>query len=255
MKKTEIVDVLKYKFSKSNQIIKYFSQLVQKFEQGDWKNTLTLSGNFVELVIKSIWIFTGENLPDSRKFKVNDYIRKITQLNRNNINSEGIRLQIPRACTFLYDITNNRGGRHHSDEYDPNEMDATIVVELCSWILAELVRFCSKNNISPDEAQGIIKLLIEKRYPFFEEIEGRIYIDHEKHKSATQCALMILYCIYPKRIQKKNIIADIKRNGYKKSSINLSRLSPFTDQNNNGICLRVSGRKKVEKILNRSSLV
>ena len=254
MKKTEVAGVLKCHFSKSNQIIKCFSQLVQKFEQGDWKSTLTLSGNFVELVIKSIYTFAGEKLPDSRNFKVSNFIQKIIQLNRDKLNSDSIRLQIPRACTFLYDITSNRGGRHHSDEHDPNEMDATISIELCSWILAELVRFCSKHNISPDEAQSIITLLVEKRYPFFEEIENRIYVDKERHSSSIQCALMILYKKFPQRMSKSKLIEEVQRNGYKKTSINFSRLLKYVDINDQkGIFLRSFGRKKVEQLLRKNN--
>ena len=48
---------------------------------------------------------------------------------------------------------------------------------MCSWILAELVRFCASNGLSPDEARKIVESVIERRYPIFEEIEGRIYVE------------------------------------------------------------------------------
>ena len=254
MKETnKITNILKRNFQKPNKTIEYFNRMIQKFEQRDWESTLVQSGKFVETVIKSILFFAGQSIQNPRKLKMSDGIQKICNSNKKQIPSNGIRLQVPRACKFLYDVTSNRGGRHDTDECDPNEMDATIAVGLCSWILAEMIRFCMKNKISPDEAQNIVKSLIERRYPIFEKIEDRIYIDRKKHTSTTQCALMILYYTHPKRIQKKDLIADIKRNGYKKSSINLSRLSPFTDQNNKGIYLRGSGRKEVERILNRNS--
>ena len=126
------------------------------------------------------------------------------------------------------------------------------VSALCSWILAELVRFCASNTISPDEAKRIVESVVTRRYPFFEEIEGRLYIDDKKHKSATQCALMILYKKFPKRMERAKLVAAVTRHGYRKSALRFERLSSFIDSDaNHGILLRVTGRKKVEELLTK----
>ena len=250
----QMLNILKVRFDedRASTFIDYFSNSIRELEQGEWENSLVQSGKFVEATIKLLWVFAGKMLPPQEKsFKVGTYAQKIVdQVSTNKIQSDGVRLQIPRACIFLYNITSNRGGRHDSDEFDPNEMDAVTVSSLCSWIFAELVRFCFSNTISPDEAKKIVESITERRYPFFEAIGERIYIDNSQHNSAIQCALMILYKKFPNRMQKSELIEAVTRHKYKKSAIKFSRLLPFIDvDENNNILLRVTGRKKVERLL------
>ena len=248
-----MLDTLAVKFDKrkANTLVSYFSGSIQKLEEGDWENSLVKSGKFVEATVKLLWTFAGKVLPRAKDFKAGVYAQKIiNQVSTTELPSEGVRLQIPRACIFLYDITSNRGGRHDSDEFDPNEMDAITASALCSWILAELVCFCAPNNLLPDEAQKIVKSVIVKRYPIFEEIEGRIYVDNKKHKSALQCALMILYKKFPERMTRSELSEAVKRHGYGKFALKFERLTPFVDFDDNGnMLLRATGRKKVEEIL------
>ncbi len=242
---------VKFDKSKAGTLVGYFSGSIQKLEGGDWENSLVKSGKFVEATVKLLWTFAGKTLPKAKDFKAGVYAKNIIdQVSATQLPSEGVRLQIPRACIFLYDITSNRGGRHDSDEFDPNEMDAITASALCSWILAELVRFCATNSLSPDEARKIVESVIVRRYPIFEEIEGRIYVDNEKHKSALQCALMILYKKFPERMNRNELAETVKRHRYGKSALKFERLAPFIDSDNSGnILLRATGRKKVEQIL------
>ena len=249
-----LTNTLKTKFDKgrSDTLVSYFSASIQRLEQGDWENSLVKSGKFVEATIKLIWTFAGKTLPRGKNFKAGVYAQKIIngEITSTDISSDGVRLQIPRACIFLYDITSNRGGRHDSDEFTPNEMDAITASGLCSWILAELVRFCALSELSPDEAQKIVESVVKRRYPIFEEIEGRIYVDDKKHKSAIQCALMILYRRFPERMSKKELSAAVMRHNYSRNALKYKRLEPFIDSNsNNNILLRSSGLKRVEEIL------
>jgi len=245
--------LLKQKFEakKVSATIRHFILCVQKLEQGDWENSLVKSGKFVEATIKLLWTFAGKILPKEKDFKASTYAQKIiNQVTATEITNDGMRLQIPRACIFLYDITSNRGGRHDSDEFDPNEMDAITASAICSWILAELVRFCAPSSLSPDEARKIVNSVIERRYPIFEEIDGRIYVDNDRHKSAIQCALMILYKKFPERMSKDELAEAVKRHRYGKSALKFERLSPFIDSDRSGnILIRTIGRKKVEQIL------
>ena len=248
-----LTNTLKVKFDKNrcNTLVRYFSTSIQKLEQGDWEDSLVKSGKFVEATVKLIWTFAGKTLPREKDFKVEPYAQKIiSKISSAEISSDGVRLQIPRACIFLYDITSNRGGRHDSDEFTPNEVDAITASELCSWILAELVRFCTLNGLSPDEAQKIVESVVKRRYPIFEEIEGRIYVDDRKYKSATQCALMILYKRFPERMSRKELSTAVMRHNYSRHALKYGRLAPFIDSDSSGnILLRSTGLKKVEKIL------
>lgn len=256
--KTSIVKILETKFdkSKSNDLVKYFSILTQDLEQGKWEDSLVSAGKFVEITIKLLWVYAKRQLPANEKdFSAGKYAHNITQLSVNDISSNGLRLQIPRACSFIYDITSNRGGRHHSNEFDPNEMDASTISILCSWILAELVRFCASNNLSIDEARTLVNSIIERRYPTFEEIEDRIYVDKKYHKSANQCALLILYRKHPDRIQQYDLRRLLKNNGYQMPNCYkaVDSIKRYIDDDGLGsIVLRKRGIEEAEKILQKS---
>ncbi len=233
--------------------IKHFLCIVQKFEEGDWENSLAKAGKFIEAVIKLLWVYGKQTLPTKQKdFSAGKYAQKIVQLEATYIAEDSLRVQIPRACIFMYDITSNRGGRHDSDEVNANEMDSSTILPICAWILAELVRFSAKGSVSVEEAQAIVNTLVERKYPIFEEIDGRVYVDNKRFKSATECGLLILYKIYPKRISKNEFVGFVKRHNFKQSAVKLERLSSFIDIDDQGnMLLRATGRRKVEEILNK----
>lgn len=254
--KKQIKELLVQKFEarRIDSILNYFLSCVQKFEENDWENSLIKAGKFIEVIVKLLWTYCGKSLPTRQKdFKAGLYAKTIIdQVDIATLPEDGLRLQIPRACIFVYDITSNRGARHDSDEMNPNEMDATVILPICSWILAELVRLSAKYSININEAKRIVDFLIERRYPVFEEIEGRIYVNNEKFNSAPECSLLILYKLYPKRVSKGILLDLLKRHDFKQTALKFDRLMPYVDVDENGnILLRATGRKKAEYILNK----
>ncbi|MDD5773696.1 MAG: hypothetical protein PHX78_09565 [bacterium] len=254
----KVKDLLANKFGirKIDSFVNYLLSCVQKYEEGDWENSLINAGKFVEVIIKLIWIYCGKSLPTRAKdFKASVYADKITrEVPAANVPEDAIRIQIPRACIFIYDITSNRGARHDSDEVNPNEMDATVVVSMCSWVVAELIRFSAKQLININEAKKIVDSLMERKYPFFEEIDERVYVDKGKFKSAPECAILILYKLYPRRINKETLIGFVKLHNFRPTAIKFERLNSYIDIDKKGeILLRATGRKKAEHILKRDS--
>ena len=253
----QIENLLKQKFEtkRVSSVLQHFISSTQKFEQGDWENSLSKAGKFIEAVIKMLWVYAGKSLPVKQKdFKAGIFAQKIIngQVNTTEIPEDGVRLEIPRASIFVYDITSNRGARHDSDEITPNEMDASTILPMCSWILAELVRFSMGKSIDVEEAKKIIGSLVERKYPIFEEIDNRIYVDYKKFKSANECSLLILYKIFPKRIAKSKLTDCLKRHDFKQSAIKFERLSKYIDIDKHGsILLRATGRRKAEEILDK----
>lgn len=244
----------KFVQQRANSSLKHFLNCVHKYEEGDWENSIAKAGKFVEAVIKLLWVYSGKSLPTKlRTFQAGNYIKKIINLPSVDLPEDELRLQIPRACLFIYDVASNRGARHDSEKVDPNEMDTVVIVPLCSWVLAELIRFSAKGCVGMgiDEAKKVVDSFMERRYPIFEDIEGRVYVDDSKFKSAKECALLILYKLYPRRIDKKSLTGMVCRHGFRKTALKFERLSSYTDIDDNGkFLLRAVGRKKVEQLLN-----
>lgn len=250
---SEIKALLGSRFDKRriDSVLNHFKSAAQSLQEGDWENALFKAGKFVEAILKLLWTYAGNTLPRPKDFKATVYAQKIIdQIPPAIISSDGVRVQIPRASIFTYDITSNRGGRHDSDEFNPNEMDAMASLSISSWILAEMIRFAGAGAVVPEDARKMVESIIERRYPTFEEIEGRIYVDEGPNRSAIRCALMILYRKYPQRMSKEELIGAVTRHSYKKSAVKIERLLPYVDIDAIGsIVIRGTGRKKVEEIL------
>lgn len=166
--------------------VKHFDRVVQDFQKSEWDDANAKAGKFVEAVLKALVIEAGETPASGKAFKAGiilDTIEKKTAL------PDPLRLTIPRACRFVYEIASNRGARHDADEIQANEMDAKAVLALCSWILAEMVSY-SQKGMELDEAKQAVESLMRRKYPFMEVIDGRVYCDIAK--SAREAALLIL---------------------------------------------------------------
>lgn len=231
--------------------LKHFTDAVTKYQQEDWEGALAKSGKFVESSLKAIRIYTGGTLPPSRQFKVSNVVNQLGQLSGASYD-DVLRLTIPRACTFIYDIVSNRGTRHDSEDFDPNKMDADVVVPMISWLLAEMIRFADQSQPDNADVQALTEALMEKRHPIFETIDGRTYINH-KGLSTKDLAILLLYARYPSRISRKDLSESIERHGGMSTNaiaIALTNIRDLIDDDGNGNWkLRELGRQKAVRIM------
>ena len=86
----------------------HYSQMVTRFQRGEWEQAIGRGGKFVEAVLKALYVHIGNTPASGRAFKAGQII---TDLQRTPVGStdDCIRLVIPRACQFIYDIASNRG--------------------------------------------------------------------------------------------------------------------------------------------------
>lgn len=228
--------------------------MVQEFQKEEWEDSIAKSGKFVEAVLKALFVHVGKTPPGGRSFKADVLINGLGQLAPGSYN-DSIRLTIPRACRFVYDIASNRGGRHDPDEVDPNEMDANAAVINCSWILAEMIRFATKGTVDLSQAKNLVDSLMERKYPLIEEVEGRMYF-HLKKKSALDVALLALARRYPRRMGKQDLVDTVKRNGFRGSNARMAvqRITRFVDNDGQDrLRLLATGLRKAEQIMKDKS--
>jgi len=127
-------------------------------------------------------------------------------------------------------------------------------LSVCCWILAEMVSF-SQKGLDLAEAKNILEGLMKRRYPFTEEIDGRVYVDIGK--SAKEDALLILWAIYPTRMHTTELESSIMRHSYSanNASVAVSRITGYVDDDGDGFLrLRNSGVRKAEELISKSSL-
>jgi hypothetical protein len=227
-------------------LVKHFNGMVADFQKRDWADSAAKGGKFIEAVLKALWDYAGGIVPKGKDFKAGNIIDQLA--NKTTV-PDTIRLTIPRACRFAYEIASNRGARHDADEIDANEMDATAVLSSCSWILSEMVRF-SQKGLDLAEAKAVVDGLIKRRFPLSEEIDGRVYVN--LGDSATEVAVLILLHIYPRRMGSEELIASVMRHDQSEANAKMAvkRIGKYTDRDAAGnLKLRATGISKAEALI------
>ncbi len=235
-------------------LINHFQEMINEFQVSRWEAATSKSGKFVEAVLKALWAHLGNPVPKPKDFKVDSIIRQLEQVPSAQA-EDTFRLTIPRACRFVYEIASNRGARHDSDEVSPNEMDATVVVATCSWVLAELLRYAQKGAVNLTQAADLVAALTQKRFPPIEEVEGRIYF-HFKGLSARDVALLTLWRCYPKRLSETDLVQAAHRHGSSTANarMGVSRLERVVDNDGSGnLRLLATGIQEAEELLSKKS--
>ncbi len=255
MNKNQIVNlerILQTKYGPGyiNSAIKHFDLMTKEFQIRNWEQTMVKGGKFLEAVLKSLYRCIGKTPSSGRKFKVDAAIKEIEN-SPTIICEDSLRILLPRACRFCYDVVSNRGARHDPEEVNPNEMDATAVLCNCSWILSEMIRVAAKGKITIDQARLWVEELTEKKLPIIEEEDGRLYF-HAKEKSASDVAVVVLWKRYPNRVNRERLLEMLVGNGFSKANsfVALTRLKSYVDDDGSGnLKLLAPGRMRAERLV------
>lgn len=247
MPEKTINEMLKDKFEAkyADAVVRHFKNIVQDYQQREWEDANAKAGKFVEAVLKALWREAGEVVPKGKAFKAGSIMDNI---DKKMTLPDSLRITVPRACRFVYEIASNRGARHDADEIEANEMDANAVQAMCSWMLAEMVS-SSQKGLDLDKARAVVEGVTKRRYPFIEEIDGRVYVDIAN--SAREAAVLILWHVYPKRLTEAELLDLLLRHRYKKANAlqAIKRLQQVVDNDNGKLRLRQLGVREAEAII------
>ncbi|HZV47710.1 MAG TPA: hypothetical protein VFG06_10255 [Thermodesulfovibrionales bacterium] len=156
-----------------NELLEAYQEAVNRFYRGDLGPHAVAGGRFCEAVFRILQeAIRGQSnfTPIGSALPSIDTL--MGQLATDRINSpmlfhpwqqDSVGLHIPRALRVIYDIRNNRDAAHLADGIDPNQQDATLIICVMDWVMAELLRLF--HNVSADEAHQIVKTLIARKIP------------------------------------------------------------------------------------------
>jgi hypothetical protein len=249
---TEILSLLSCRLpqARAASVVTHYVELTEELQKSHWESATVKAGKFAEATLKCLWGHVGETVKDGKDFRVNEIIVGLERMPATRAH-DFVRLTIPRACRFVYDIASNRGARHDSVEMNPNVMDANGVASTCSWILAELIRISQQGKVSPPVAVSMVAKLTEKKYPLFEEIDGRLYFANA-NLGSRKLGLLLLAYRYPDRMHKQVLCDALERHGETKKNANqgIARLRPVVDDDGAGnLKLRSPGLAEAERLL------
>jgi hypothetical protein len=232
--------------------VKHFRDAVLEYQKREWDDASAKTGKFVEAVLKALVVHTSlPNVPTAgRAFSAGTCIDRLPGAQGFD---DTLRLTIPRACRFIYDIASNRGARHDPDEIDPNEMDATSALNTSAWVLAELLRYAQKGGDLTQTA-ALVAGLMRRRYPFIEEVDGRVYF-HVLDISARGVALLTLWHRYPGRVARSELVAAVKRHRFTENNaqVAVTRLAGAVDDDGQGLLyLLIPGLREAERLVEKA---
>jgi hypothetical protein len=140
-----------------------FNEIVKNYREHRWEPSELNGGKLCEAVYTICvgWLDGGKY--PARAKKPRNLPQACWDLEKTYAqvpDSRSARILVPRMMMGLYDIRNNRGVGHAGAEVDPNKMDATAVLYIAKWLVAELVRLL--HTLTTDEATAIVDGLIER---------------------------------------------------------------------------------------------
>jgi hypothetical protein len=211
------------------------------FLRRDWEKCLGRGGKLAETVMKIIHYRRTGNVVSSIKVEA-----EIQEAERDRNLPDEIRLLIPRHVRPLYDHRTKRGGAHGS--FDPNALDARMVVGLEDWIVGELIRLYGKAE--PQKAFRLVTSLSIRLIPLVEEIDGDLLV----HKAGASCReelLLMLYARHPDRTSREQLRGWVKRKSRSNVNVALTRLvkGKQIHENADGIILTAPGLSTAEDLI------
>ena len=198
----------------ARETLEAFVSAKRRYHLGDFRPNAVEGGRFSEAVLRILeWQTTGGFTPlADPKFKADVVITKLGQLPAGSF-PESVRLHLPRAVRVVYDIRNKRNTAHLSDGIDPSMQDASIVIAVLDWILAEIVRLY--HSVSAAEAQQIIEALVRREVPMIQEFDGKPRI--LKTLSHADHTLVLLYWWGDRPLDRKTLNSWLPANMRKNS--------------------------------------
>jgi hypothetical protein len=138
------------------------NEVVDNFRTGKWEPSELNGGKLCEAAFTVVKGHIDGSYP-TRSSKPRNMVDACKALESASGASRSMRIQIPRMIVALYEIRNQRGVGHAGGDVNPNEMDATVVLYMSKWIVAELVR--SLHTLTTAEAEEVVEALIEREVP------------------------------------------------------------------------------------------
>lgn len=126
-------------------------------------------GNFCENAANLVLDILGENVKPSQS--LGNLLAEIERNDNDSSVEKTVRITIPRFLRATYDMRSNRDTVHVNLEVPVNHADQKAAINMCTWILAELVRAYGDKNM--EETAKLIENLASDVSPHIDEFRGR----------------------------------------------------------------------------------
>ena len=154
-------------------LTKEYHKITKNYQEGRWEPAELDGAKFAEVVY---WIVKGylEGVYPTGLSRVSNFEHLCKQLanipTAITYDKDSVRLTLPRILIALYDIRNHRSVGHAYGDVDPNHMDATVVLNMAKWVMAELIRVLHQTDVKT--ANQVVEAITERTLPQIWEVDG-----------------------------------------------------------------------------------
>ena len=178
-----------------DELLTAYAEILRNYRERRWEPSELNGGKLCEIIYSILNGHITGRFPKtaSKPRNMVDACRAIE--NAPTSFPRSIRIQIPRMLLALYEIRNNRGVGHVGGDVDPNHMDATCVVEISKWLLAELVRVF--HDVSTEEATAVVDVLIERTLPIVWNVGENLRVLDPDMSMRDKTMMLLYHCRDP----------------------------------------------------------
>jgi len=164
---------------------------VRNYRERRWEPSELNGGKLCEVVYSIVRGHMDGAMPTGAKKPSNmvDACRDLERADPAKF-SRSLRVQIPRMLLALYEVRNNRGVGHVGGDVDPNCMDASVVLSMSKWLLAELVRVF--HGVATTVAEAAVEKIVDRILPLVWQVDASLRVLSTSLSMRDQ-ALVLLY--------------------------------------------------------------
>lgn len=166
------------------------SEAKRNFYLGGLRLSAVEGGRFCEAAFRLLEFVSNAKAftPLGKQLDSEKLIRDLANLS-GAVFHDSVRLHIPRSLRLVYDIRNKRDAAHLADGIDPNLQDATLVVGVLDWVLAEFIRLY--HNVSADSASRIVAGIVKRTAPVIQDFNGFQKVLNSKLGASGYCEVLL----------------------------------------------------------------
>jgi hypothetical protein len=145
-----------------DELLDEYKSIIRNYAERRWSPSELSGGRFSEIVYSILDGHAKGSYP-AKASKPANMVDACRALEKNKNVPRSFQILLPRLLPPLYEVRNQRGVGHVGGAVDPNHMDATLVVSMANFVLAELIR--QLHNLKTEEAQALVDAVAERRIP------------------------------------------------------------------------------------------
>jgi hypothetical protein len=204
----------------AKELVTAYQESKRAFHLGVHRLCIVEGGRFCEAAYRILQFeIDGAFTPIGEPIDSDGIERRLRALPKDST-SKAIRIYIPRALRVAYDIRNSRNAAHLAP-VNRGLQDATLVVALVDWILAEFLRLTGR--IADDRAERLIEGLVTRAVPVIQKF-GTYPKVLRPDLRAGEYVLVILYHLVDDPIKVSDLASWVRPSMVKNLKRTLRRL-------------------------------